>query len=110
MKVNSIGIQSYQQVSQQQARPAATATEEQSKSADKTKLSIPVQDASESSRLAIKAPGDSYAKFLSVEERQALDLLFGKFRDAERFGSGYNRDMEANNDGSKLGRVVDLKV
>ncbi len=110
MKINPMGIQSYQQVSHQQARPAAPAADEQSKAVDKSKLAIPVQDASETSRLAIKAPGDSYAKFLSVEERQALDLLFGKFRDADRFGAGYSRDMESDDTNGKLGRVVDLKV
>ena len=109
MKINPIGIQSYQQTAQQ-PRHSAIGSDPSGQTVDSSKVSIPVQEEAGTSRLAVKLPNENYGKFLSTEERQTLDLLFSRFRDASRFGAGYTRDMEAGNTGQTLGQVVDLKV
>ena len=47
---------------------------------------------------------------MSVEERQALDMLFAKFSDSSRFGTAYANKAEEAESGGTLGRVVDVRV
>lgn len=109
MKINPVGIQSYQQVNHRE-RPAGTAVESEVKpNQDKTVSSIPQSDAS-SSKLAIKALRGNYTDFLSPEEKQAMDLLFSKYRNSERFGGAYLRDAGDSALQKSLGNVVDVKV
>ncbi len=108
MKINPVAIQSYQQTtgSNKMARPAVKSETVQVEE----KLSIIPQGESESSKLAIRPSGENYAKFLSKEERQALDLIFSKYNDSTRFGSGYLEDMPDTEESSKLGRMIDVKA
>jgi hypothetical protein len=107
MKVNPLGIQAYQQVGHDRQSTAAGV---KTPRAAEQKVVIEPQAAVTRSALAVKAPSGSYAKFLSAEERQALDMLFAKFSDTSRFGSAYANKTEETESGGTLGRVVDVRV
>ena len=110
MKVDTIGINSYQQLTGQETnRQKGTENSEELAQAQKT-VTIPVQEQSESSRLAVKAPSGSYAEFLSPEERNALDLLFSRYSDRAAFNRDYSPKSNNNENDSHLGNTIDLKV
>lgn len=109
MKVNPIGIQSYQQLTRRDPQPASV-DDQKTTAARQETVKIEPKGLEQTSRLAVKAPTGTYAERLSPEERQALDLLFGRFRDAGRFGAAYRRDMDCETDSAAIGRVVDVKV
>ena len=111
MKINPIGINSYQQTTgQEAARKQATGGSNEAARTDSTKVLIPPQAESHSSRVSVKISKGNYAEYLSAEERQALDLLFSRFADRSRFEPGYSRDMALAEDDSHLGKTVDVKV
>ncbi|HUV30176.1 MAG TPA: hypothetical protein VMY05_03665 [Acidobacteriota bacterium] len=108
MKINAVAIQSYQQLNRQSRPDSVPAEKAAGRAAEKT-VTIEPQDETQSSKLAVKARGGSYAKFLTDEERQALDLLFSRFRDTGRFGASYRAETDAD-EGSPVGRLIDVKV
>ncbi len=108
MKVNPLGIQAYQQVNRSD-RPTSDAASRTGQTNNQSVVIEPQSTVSKSA-LAVKAPSGNYAKFLSSEERQALDLLFAKFSDSTRFGSAYAAASEEASGGEQLGRLVDVKV
>jgi len=108
MKVNPLGIQAYQKMNRTDRPSSETAASRASLPADQNVVIEPQSGASKSA-VAVKAPSGSYAKFLSTEERQALDLLFTKFSDTSRFGSAYAAEI-SDTAGEQLGRTVDVKV
>lgn len=106
MKVNPAGIQAYQGLLRpDRERPEAGRAGE---NADTVVIEPQATDAKSS--LAVKAPSGSFADTLSIEERQALDILFAKFSDTRRFGSSYAADTEATDQRSGIGNVVDVRV
>jgi len=109
MKVNPLGIQAYQHLTRQE-KPAAERPENAIKGAGAEKIIIEPQASVAKSALAVKVPEGNYSKFLSVEERQALDLLFAKFSDSGRFGTAYASEAESTDRAVSLGRMVDVKV
>ena len=109
MKVNPIGIQSYQQLLKRDEAPAAR-PDDASPPTQATKTTVELQEAAVSSRLAVKASGGSYADYLSAEEQRTLDILFDRLRNSDRFGSAYGRDASAEQTPSGLGKIVDVKV
>jgi len=108
MKVNPLGIQAYQQVTHD--RQSTVNSGAKASGTAGQKVVIEPQATVVRSALAVKAPSGSYAKFLSVEERQALDMLFAKFSDTGRFGTTYANRTEDADSGATLGRVVDVRV
>ena len=109
MKVDAIGINSYQQLTGQETnRQKGAEDSQESVQAQKT-VTIPVQEQTETSRLAVKAPSGSYADYLSPEERNALDLLFSRYGDREAFNRDYSPKTNSRSD-SHLGNTIDLKV
>jgi len=109
MKINPLGIQSYQHLNRQNQTSVANAEANVEKAPEK-KVIVEPNDVSKKSALAVKIPRGSYAQHLSTEERQALDLLFSKFRDGSRFGSEYSTAEEKVTDQPALGQVIDVKV
>lgn len=106
MKINQIGIQSYQQINRQDS-----ATVEQRRSqADETTVNIEPQAQSQNSQLAVKAAGGNYMDALSGDERKALEMLFSRFRESGRFGANYRAGGETKTDDSTLGSIIDVKV
>jgi hypothetical protein len=108
MKVNPLGIQAYQQLGHD--RQSSVAAGVKTPRAAEQKVVIEPQAPVTRSALAVKAPSGSYARFLSAEERQALDMLFAKFSDTSRFGAAYASKTEEAESGGTLGRVVDVRV
>ena len=108
MKVNPIGIQTYQQLNRKDNENNVPVAEKQTKAVDR-KLSISPQEEVSPSKLAIKANSGDYAQYLSPEERNALDILFARYKETGRFGPTYQKDANQSND-NNLGRMVDIKV
>ena len=106
MKVNPVGINTYQNLTNQEKaaqKPVDAATLQQQQPA------VSAAEA-QTSRLAVKAPSGSYADMLSVEERQALDVLFSRFKDSDRLGAVYQAKPETAAKEETLGRIIDIKV
>lgn len=109
MKVNPLGIQAYEQLGKQDKQTGLTeGVKAQQELA--SKVSLKPQSELTKSKLTIKAPSGSYAEYLNPQEKQALELLFGKFRENGKFGVGYSKDSNNNNDTTHLGSIVDVKV
>ncbi|RKX29921.1 MAG: hypothetical protein DRP47_00425 [Candidatus Zixiibacteriota bacterium] len=107
MKINPIGIQSYQQLNNQRKNIPSQA---EKAGMPERSLTISPKEITARSEVAIKAPEGSYADFLSTEEKSALDMLFRRYADSDRFGPSFNRDVDSGNREDSLGRVIDLKV
>ena len=107
MKVNPIGIQSYQQVVG--GRQQALQTEAQERSESQA-VSISPKSKIESSQVAVKAPSGTYAKYLTENEKKALDLLFGRFAHNARLNGVETAESNAANDALHVGSVIDVKV
>lgn len=110
MKVDAIGINSYQQLSGQETNRQKAAEDSQELAQAQKTITIPVQEQSESSRLAVKAPSGSYADYLSPEERNALDLLFSRYSNRAAFNRDYSPKTNNSGNDSHLGNNIDLKV
>ena len=108
MKINPVAIQSYQQATRQN-RPDQPTAQQTASQAPET-VAIRPQDESQPSRLAVRATPGNYAQYLSSEERQALDLLFARFKDTGRFGSAYTGGGVSTEEAATLGRTIDIKV
>ncbi len=106
MKINPIGIQSYQQLNNRQNQ-----VNEQAEKSQKTDdiLNIKPKEITEQSEISVRAPEGTYAEFLSTEEKSALDLLFNKYQDSDRFGSAFNR-ANSQSANKTLGKVIDVKI
>lgn len=109
MKVNPIGIQSYQQVNRQD-RPATASAEATAHQKTEQKVVIEPQAKLTKPALAVKGPSGDYSQYLSGEERIAIDQLFARFRDASRFDSNGECKTGGKEDENNLGRLVDIKV
>jgi hypothetical protein len=109
MKVNPLGIQAYQHLTRQE-KPATERPDNATRGIGEEKIVIEPQSPLTKSALAVKMPEGNYSKFLSGEERQALDLLFARFSDSGRFGAAYAAKTEASGQVANLGRMVDVKV
>lgn len=104
MKVNSIGIQSYQQIPKRDDAAAQAAREQEQAATVTIEPKSPVSTSS----LAIKSKSGNYADSLSNEERRAMELLFSRFKDSGRFGM--NGRPETDNSDAGLGQIVDIKI
>jgi len=109
MKINPVAIQSYQQ-SARREEPSTVRPENDSHKPSETTVTIKPQDEAFSSKLAVKVPNGGYAEYLSPEERQALDLLFSRFRDTDRFGASYRAEAPQDENSNSIGRLIDVKV
>jgi hypothetical protein len=112
MKLNPVGISSYQQLGGREAtRQAQAESSNQDAGKSQATVAIAPQSESQSSRLAVKIQGGSYADYLSPEEKNALELLFNRFNDKSRFGPSYGRTSSASDgESAHLGNLVDVKV
>ena len=108
MKVNPIGIQTYQQLNRKDNQTNLPVAEQQTKAVDK-QLSISPQEKISQSKLAVKANSGDYSQYLTPEERNALDILFARYKETGRFGPTYQKDANQSV-GNNLGRTIDVKV
>jgi hypothetical protein len=109
MKINPIAIQSYQQV-EREPRPTPPSGDHTRQGGVHDTVTIRPQDEMSASKVAVKPEGADYSANLTPEERQALDLLFSRFRDSGRFGTSYLATGESTEQDSHLGKLVDIKV
>jgi len=108
MKINSIGIQNYQQLNRQENNRPETADRHTAPDSPDPVLIQP-QSTQPSSPLAVRAPSGTYADALSPQERQALDLLFARFRESGRFAASARGEAEATGE-LGIGTIIDVKV
>ena len=110
MKVNPVAIQSYQQAVRRDDKIAPQGHDNNQAVDAGYKVKIAPQNEGTESRVAIRAHVDNYADILTPEEKNALDLLFSRFRDAERFGPGYRMDAATEDEDRLVGGLIDIKV
>ncbi|MEE8577080.1 MAG: hypothetical protein V3T31_07470 [candidate division Zixibacteria bacterium] len=108
MKINPVGVQAYQQLSQRPARAEEAADRsiiQSGKGATVKDISItPQVDAT--SALSVAGPKGNYGDFLTEKEQKALKMLFEKYDYSSRVGQSAGSEDRAD----ALGRVVDVKV
>lgn len=102
MKVNPLGIQSYQ--SPNTTRPQTEQNPTVAKSTD-AKIVLTPQPEGTPSTLAIKATPADYGSLLTEPERKAMEALFARFKDTGRTGVTGGAETERG-----LGQLVDIKV
>ena len=109
MKINPLGVQAYQQL----ARRDQTETVPKDSKADELsnqKLAIAPQAQADGSRISVSAARGSFAEHLSPEEQQALEILFARFSQTERFGPSYRKESAATDESNNVGGILDVKV
>lgn len=105
MKINSIGINAYQEMTgraQANRKPVETNKSEQVQKTEK--IQIPGRVDRVGSDLSVKLEGEDYAKMLSPEEKQALELLF------EKYGARRGNENSNATNRPELGTFVDVKL
>ncbi len=110
MKINPVAIQSYEQTVRRDDASTRQLTQENQADTAAKKVNISPQNAGEESRVSVRASVSNYADILTPEEKNALDILFSRFRDSSRFGPGYQQDSQVDSESSLLGGMVDVKV
>lgn len=101
MKINPLGIQTYQQLTRRETPTPAAARQDDPAAARSTVAIEP--KAQVSSKLAVNGPSGTYADFLTKEEQKAMELLFARFQESGRIANATAEE-------KSLGRVVDVKV
>jgi hypothetical protein len=101
MKVNPIAIQNYQQSVTNRQQPNKADAQDR---ATAQGVAIEPKNKVESSKLAVKGPSGTYDKYLTDNERKALDMLFSRY--AHRAGQTDTAEQPA----SSVGQVIDVKV
>ncbi len=102
MKINSIGINTYRQMTERPAANRQPAEIETNKPAEPTgKINIPVQKEKINSDLGVRVSGSKFTEMLSAEEKKAFELVFEKFNANKANGN-------SGQDG--LGRFVDVRL
>ena len=108
MKINQLGIQSYQTINKPDisARQPERAAE-QKRPANDT-ITITPQSEIDGSKLAVRASGNGYADTLSPAERTALELLFTKYQERANTRATYAKEASSEPD-QGLGILLDVK-
>ncbi len=109
MKINPVAVQSYRQVARHD-RPAGAEALAHPEQQTGRNVTIPPQQAGAGPRLAVPTPRSDYSEFLTPEERNALEVLFRRFR-----YDGGGRPVGVKNeslggDSPPVGGIVDIKV
>ena len=109
MKINPVAIQSYQDPERNERTPGALPDTNQSQKSESS-VTISPQDAETGSHLAISAPRGDYTEFLTAEEKDALEVLFRRFNDPNRFGPAYHKGDQTGGENAVVGHVIDIKA
>ena len=109
MKINPIGIRSYQQLTRPEF-PAKVVLESAVAPQAHGSVTISPQSGGIGSRLAVQAPNVEVFDALTVHERKALELILMKMRDATGTGAAYGRIKSEADTNGLLGRIIDVKV
>lgn len=105
MKINTIGINAYQEMTGRAQASKRPVEANKSELVQKTgKIQIPGRVDRVGSDLSVKLEGEDYAELLSPEEKQALELLFEKYGDKKGITNSGATDRPG------LGTFVDVKL
>ncbi len=109
MKINAVGIDAYRQMqNDSKVNSRQVATQNQSKAENTGKVNLPGQTSRISSKLAVKLQEGSFDDLLSTEEKQALEMMFDRFKTAGMLDGGYAEDGAVEQ--PILGTLVDVKL
>jgi hypothetical protein len=109
MKINSVGIEAYRQLTgDSQVNKKTVSSDSASKAEQSNRIAIPGQGKIPGSKLAVQLQKGNFIDMLSPEEKKALNLLFERFRAAELESGSYGKKSAA--DASHLGKIVDVKL
>ena len=110
MNINSVGINAYRQLDvdnpvtrRQDADQAA-----QSQQTAKTPVEIAGQPPKTGSALGVKINRGAFDEILSAKEKEALEMIFEKFRSAAAQTATYERN--GSTDKPQLGTLVDVTL
>lgn len=109
MKINPLGVQSYQQLARKDQTETIPKDNKAAEPGNQT-LAITPQAETAGSRISVSAAKGGVAEQLSPEEKQALEILFARFKQTERFGPSYRKESSPSNENSTLGGMLDVKV
>jgi hypothetical protein len=101
MKINPLGIQSYQ--SPNSARPQVE--QKPVVNGGDSKVVVTPQPEGTKSALAVKATPTDFGSLLTEPERKAMEALFARFKEGGRTGLNTGAETERG-----LGLIVDIKV
>jgi hypothetical protein len=107
MKINSIGINAYRQA-MEKPNTESQMLDKSSKSTATSKVEIPGQAKKIGSNLAVKLKPGTFVDMLSTEEKEALTLLFEKFKESGALDGTYRREGESGK--AHIGNFVDVKL
>jgi len=108
MKINPIGIDSYQQMMgkrQAENRPAVDDRKQVEKS---SAVSIPGQGEKVGSELSVRLKPGTFVDMLSTDEKQAMEMFFDKYKGVAPSEGIYSSDGKTEN--AHLGKQVDVKL
>ncbi len=109
MKINSVGIEAYRQLTgDNQVNKKTVPGENASRTEQSNRIAIPGQGKIPGSKLAVQLQKGSFLDMLSVEEKKALEMLFERFRSAELESGSYGK--KSATDAGHLGKIVDVKL
>ncbi len=109
MKINPIGIQSYQRLERRDGPANRLSVNREVPKADSSVTFSP-QEVGKGSRLAVKAPNVSSEEFLTSSERKALQLLLSRFNDVTQSELAHQRATEVGGGRVTVGSIIDVKV
>ncbi len=105
MKINPVGVEAYRQaMNKPQVDNKAVAGNKPR--INENRIKIPGETERTGSKLSVKLKPGMFSDMLSVEEKQALELLFAKYSNIKQ--SEYNANSEAGQ--THLGNFVDVKL
>jgi len=108
MKINPIGISTYQQVSRTgKAGQPANATNQNTPAA---KLTVQPQNSSDPSRVSLKPRAFDGITAMTKPERNALENLLKVIHEKGFQGAGYARDNRVVDNPDAVGTFIDVKV
>ena len=103
MKVNPLGIDAYRQTMDRSSVNNKPTADRKANVERPDKVEVPLKSQKASSKLAVKLNSGTYADNLSAEEKQALEMVFDRFR---QMAGKYNAGSEQ----ALVGNFVDVKL
>lgn len=108
MKINQLGIQSYQTITKPDMPTRQTERVAGQQVASDT-ITLTPQSEAAGSQLAVRPAGNGYADMLSPAEKTALDLLFAKYQERAQMNATYASGGSTATDDGGLGVLLDVK-
>ncbi len=109
MNINSVGINAYRQLdTDNQTARRQNAEQTISPSSAKTPVEITGQTDKAKSVLGVRVNRGAFEEILTPQEKEALEMVFEKFRSAAALTATYERDGQTEK--TRLGTMVDVTL